>query len=87
MPSSGVQSHLNLMDVFADVIPGTMVLSGLLLLAVQSGQASPEGDLAGITLGLVFSFVIGRLLQTMAPAVTFVVEGVERVPRMPDSAR
>ncbi|WP_372909731.1 hypothetical protein [Salinigranum sp.] len=65
------------------MIPETVVLSGLLLPVVQSGQASPEGDLAGITLGLVLSFVIGRLLQTVAPAVTFVVEWVERVPGVP----
>lgn len=78
-----MQSHLNLRDVFADVIPGRVVLSRLLLLAVQSGQASPGGDLAGVTLGLVLSFAIGRLLQTVAPVVTFVVEWVERVSGVP----
>ncbi len=81
--SNSVHSHLSLMDVFADVIPGTVVLLGLLLAAMQAGVVFPAPDLAGLALGAVFSFVIGMFLQTVAPAVTFAVERAERVPGVP----
>jgi hypothetical protein len=61
------------MDVFADVIPGIVVLMGLVLVTAQAGVFTPVVNAAGLAVGVVLSLVIGRVLQFVAAPFTLLV--------------